>query len=475
MKTKSIIIISLISISLSATVGRLQEFHYETTNDNPFPYFTLLLGSKKSVLTNFVFSLYYPCIIYYQNEQDFTPSSSTTYKEIAKDVSLQEEPYIVAQDTFNLLEGEASTETEFAKINFLMNTQNTTEEDAPSGFFGLAPGIDPAKSEGLVKDKKDQYNVGTMDLLYANQLIKNKMFSFGPMKKNNDGSFNGVVYFGGRHNDFMTLKEGKTISCQNNNDFYWGCDVQKIIFPNNKKSMSLNEKIIFNNNDVMAVFPSKYLSSFLENFPKESGCKQYDENKYIICNSWSTDTINLLLPFQVEKDGKKEIYDLTVSIDDLSDLNGEERRHFIFRPNIRFSSEVNEIYLPMMWFRDYHILFDMEKKAISFHAFDKEKIKIEGEEDQEDEGNYLKISKVTFIILCIFAGIVIVGLILVLGYIKIHNKKTGKGASNVELVRKANSGEPIFKRQTTFDSSLLGNSSDSMPRRLKSLKLKSDE
>lgn len=474
MKIIPTIIFSLICFSLSITDKRLLQFNYEITNDRPYPYFFLELGSKKSILTNFIFSLYYPCIIYYLNSEDYNPSSSSSYKEIAKNVYLQESLYDVAQETFYFLEGDTLTEIEFEKMNFLINSKNYTDEEETSGFIGLSPGIDPTKAEGLLKDSKDQYNVGTLNLLYTNGQIKNKIFSFGPMKKNTDGSFNGTVYLGGTHTDFMTLKEGKTFSCKNNNDFYWGLDVQKIIFPNENKSINLNEKIILNNNVVSGIFPSKYLSMFLESFPKENGCKVYDENKYIACNSWSTDNINLILPFEVEEEGEKITYDLSVTIDDLSDLYGEERRHFIFRPNIKFSDEVSEIYFPMMWFRDYHILFDMEKKEITFHSFDQEKIKIEGEKN-EDKGNYLKINKSTFVILCILAGVVIVALILFLGYLKIQNKNTGKGASKVEMIRKVNSGDALYKRQTSYDSSLLGKSSDAMPRRIKTLKIKSSE
>lgn len=484
MEFKLLILFSLLSLSLAVTENRYKEINYETTNSNPFPYFSLEIGSKKSLLQNFIISIYYPCLVYFQDPSVYDETKSETYTEITDQVSLVENPeYSSEKSDFKVGEenlyfnGEESNGFELEKVKFLMNEKNETE--GPKGYMGLGFEVDPDASEGLIKDGKDQYGVNVLNMLYESKQINNKMFSLGPMKKKSDGSFKGTVYLGGKHSDFMTLKEGETFSCSNNNKYYWGCDIKRLILPsinNNKNNiLNLNEKIIFYNHDFSAIFPKKYLNTFLEKFPEENKCKIDEENNdSIICESWSTNGIKADLSFEGKKNDEAVTYDFTINIDDLNDLYGKERKHFIFSPNIRFSDTVKDIYIPMIWFRDYHVLFDKEKKTISFHAYDKETIKIEGEEGKVDESSYLKIHKATFVILCIFLGVVIVALILFLGYLKIQNKNTGKGATRADVVKKINSGDILYKRQTSYDSSLLGKSSDAMPRRVKTLKVKSN-
>lgn len=475
---------SLIVLSLTAD-DRYIEVNYETSNDNPFPYFTTQIGSKKSLITSFIFSLYYPCIVYYQNKADYDESQSTTYKKVSEeDVSLvdsveypdEKTTYQVGQDTLFLTEG-GEKEIPLEKINFLFGEKNNTE-GYPSGFIGLAPKINPKTTEGLVneKDKKDIYSVGTLDLLYKNGAIKNKMVSFGPLKEKTDGAFEGTVYLGGKHIDFMTSKEGKTVNIPNINEYQWGAKMTKLTF--NNQDIVLKENIIFTNHEFSAVFPSKYLDEFKKILPKDGNCNESENGDSITCNSWSVGNIRMFLNYEKTSDeDEKSTYKFSVKVDDLNDLRGIARKHYIFNPNIRFSDDVKDIYIPMIWFRDYHVLFvkgNDDKNLIYFHSYDKDTIYVSGDENEEvDDTNYLKVSKATFVILCIAFGIVIVCLILLLGYYKIKYKKTGKGASRAALIKEQSNGvEPLFKRQTTFDSSLLGKSSDSMPTRHRSVKVK---
>ena len=443
MNHKTFFILELISFSFIFS-SDVVEIPFKMELGSFFPSFKVELGGSQY---DFSLSLNIPVLLFHHN-------NSSSYDETGKvqqtDVSIYSYP-LIEKTTGTLVKDTLHINKDLNDV-FFISGNLLTKSEKDMGILGLAPQIN-TENFGL----KVEYN--SYEVLKNHFFTNFNIFSINN-KQNLDGTYGGSIYLGYRHPDFQT-KEGKTIICDNKNNYAWGCNFNSLSLNNKTMPFDSNEEIILSSDYSVALFNIKYLEKFKTILP-EGVCNEItkdDDSKTFECTNWSINEMEILLNYDNNK--------LKVKIPDYNNIMGLPKLHYKFTPLINFSSKTSNVIIPLLWFKNYHILFSkQEKNTITFHTYDESLIEKNGEKKtEEDDSNYVKISTTAFVLLCIALGIVFVAVIMFIGYLRLSSDKPTRGLQSKAKTQKGQ--QRPAPRIATFDSALLGTSDDSMPKRLK--------
>ena len=444
-KTVFLLTIStILSLSYHEIPYKLKLNSYLTT-------FESQVGGSSSKKVEFALSLSSP-ISFFQHDEEYDESSK---KQIGSEIELNY--YALGsklvlqgkliQDSFEIYTSSGTLSVE----NFPFLLGKFDSNITSFGILGLAPGIKSTDSKNL--------NESNFSLKELQGKMTKSVFSISKLSKKLDGTFEGTVYFGDKHIEFMTT-EGKTVKCKTKYSYAWSCDFKYLEYNNTKVDLNIGE-VTLSSEKPFAIFNIDYLERFLNMLPNGI-CKKVEENDkvYIECNGLAFDDLELKIKVE-------DNYEMKIKVPDFNNVLGKEKLNYVFTPGIYFSKDLDGAYIPIHWFRDYHILFSNENNSplVQFHTYEENLVTdLKENKKKEEEKNYIRISKTAFVILCIALGIVFVVLILFLGYIKLSSSKPTHGLKSSQT-KKGKGISP--SRFPTFDSSLLGTSDDSMPKRLK--------
>lgn len=444
MNTKLSLIILV--ISLSCISSEIHKIPFKLEKGKLESEITITIAENDTPL---MLSLNSPLNFYFHPES-YDPSSKNP-KEISK-ISY---PPVLENTEGGKLVQEKFKISENLKIDDMPLIASPATDGKNSGIFSLAP-----------KSNINENVNNTLDTLFDKKKITKTVFSIN-VTQDIDGSYNGTVFLGGENSDFQTSR-GDKVECTSYSDA-WGCKFEKISLNDKNVNFKQADKITLNTEYPYAVMSYSYLQEFINMFPKEAECSEKEltnsTNKYYIeCKKWSVNELELNMVIQGHQ--------LKIKIPDMNNIQGIARLHYVYQPYIVFDKEYEGVFLPVYWFKGYHILFnkgkDENKKdifSIKFHTYNDDLLMKKNEEEEENKDGYITISKAGFIILCVCLGVVFICLLLFIGYIRMTSNKPTRG---LKSDYKSKTGvKKGGSRIATFDSALLGTSDENMPKRLK--------
>ena len=451
MDHKFFLLLQLILLSFVFSLNKV-EIPFKMDIGSFYPSFKVKVGSS-STQYDFSFSLNIPCLLFHHSD-----SYDETGTEVDKNINIYSYPLIDKTTAKliknNLIIDPSSKNIDLGEVEFLSG-QLIKDSANDRGIIGLAPKIN--EDNFGIKESYSSYNILQKTILNQN------IFSINNTQ-NLDGSYGGSIFLGFRHTDFQT-KEGESVSCQSKNDYKWGCNFKSLRLDTGVINFNSDDSIIFSSEYTPAIFKYSYIKEFLKILPdglcSEEKSENYTDAYIIKCDKWSINELELKLDLNDNL--------LKVKIPDINNIANLGKKHYKFTPFILFSTTATEISIPLLWFKNYHILFDKNEKTITFHTTDDDLIETKGEKKQEaeKETNNIKISTTAFVFLCIALGIVFVAIIMFIGYLRLTNQKPTRGLKTKQTGQKKKA-----PRTANFDSALLGTSNDSMPKRYKTIAIK---
>ena len=220
-------------------------------------------------------------------------------------------------------------------------------------YFGLSPSI-PNSTIGL---EKEEYNLA---LLKKNNEIENQIISFEKWEIT-DNLISSKLYLGVSHEHFKS-NEGIIGTCKMSDEEYWGCSFQQMIFNNVVIPLTKDDgslyPIYFSSESNDIIFPNQFRNIFREASNGKCAVRMYDVNDYLDCAGLNEDYIPLTLSNE-DMNIKVEI-DYYYKFCKAKDIQK-------YKTRIKFRIFEN-IILPLMMFKRFHIEFDAENKTISFYT-----------------------------------------------------------------------------------------------------------
>ena len=269
------------------------------------------------------------------------------------------------------------------------------EELSANCHFGLSYNFSNS-TEGLSENE--------INLNVLNE-SNNKIFSFDKWNElNNNTTISSILYYGENHDDFI-INKGIKGSCNIiENEPYWGCFFDSINFENETISLISNEtgnnyNIFFSSENNEIIFPTFFDSSFIKLTKGKCYFEQDIYGKRFCCDEYFDNNTHLDIILS-----NKDI-DITLEIDNLLRYNLNKDENDRKKTNIYFSSQ-NDIILPLIMFKNFHVQFDAENKVINFFTTDNSilKVKTKEKDDDSSDSNILTIFIVILIIVVIIAA-----------------------------------------------------------------------
>ena len=260
-KTVFLLTIStILSLSYHEIPYKLKLNSYLTT-------FESQVGGSSSKKVEFALSLSSP-ISFFQHDEEYDESSKKqigseielNYYALGSKLVLQGK---LVQDSFEIYTSSGTLSVE----NFPFLLGKFDLNITSFGILGLAPGIKSTDSKNL--------NESNFSLKELQGKMTKSVFSISKLSKKLDGTFEGTVYFGDKHIEFMTT-EGKTVKCKTKYSYAWSCDFKYLEYNNTKVDLNIGE-VTLSSEKPFAIFNIDYLERFLNMLPNGI-CKKVEEN-----------------------------------------------------------------------------------------------------------------------------------------------------------------------------------------------------
>ena len=276
----------------------------------------------------------------------------------------------------------------------------TKEEVYANCYFGLSFNY----SNSTEELKQEEINLNLLNETH------NRIFSFDKWKEvDNNTTISSSLYYGENHDDF-TINKGIKGSCNLiENEPYWGCFFDSINFENEtmpliSKETGNNYNIFFSSENNEIIFPTALESPFLELTKGKCHFQQDIFGKIFYCDEYFENKTHLDIVLS-----NKDI-NITLEIDNLQryNLNEDEDEDNRKKTRIYFTSE-NDIILPMIMFKNFHVQFDAENRVINFFTTDSSILKVKTKEkDDDDDSSDSNGLTIFLVILAIVISIAIV-------------------------------------------------------------------
>ena len=278
-------------------------------------------------------------------------------------------------------------------------------------YFGLSSGLQQSVD---LKDKNS-----TLEYLKFTNQIDEKKFSLDKWDLYSDqNKIKSKLYLGYNHKDFNSQNKKYIGTCKNiQEDKYWGCYFNQMIFNNTKIPLNKSEqedyKIYFSSEIYTIKFPKYFEDIF---FKASNGSCTYDyyEFKTICKNEFKED---LFIPLTLSNDNM----DITLEIDSLRRFNSEKDQDSI---DMIFDDDIKDIIFPLIMFKNFHIQFDADKNIISFYSTNKNILHVKIKEETQQDSSYA---------LTVFLVILIIILLLGLGFGVFYYFKKRRNGSSKEI------------------------------------------
>lgn len=246
-------------------------------------------------------------------------------------------------------------------------------------YFGLSPMPFDCLNE----------RINNLNILKENGLIDKKIFSFDMWNIYPD-SISTNFYLGDEHEVFRSRK-GIVGSCESNIYSLWGCQFDEILFNNisiplKNRTNNIPFKVYFSYETYDIIFPHEF-----ELMIKNKSNNSYEYNQYLSFN-------NIFIGkdyIPIELSNK----DMTI-IGEIDNINrfcikNIDKSNFT---RIRFL-DIDNIVLPLIVFKQFHIQFDGENNIISFYTRDKSKLQIKQKENNEEKSSFMLVLILSLIII----------------------------------------------------------------------------
>ena len=246
-------------------------------------------------------------------------------------------------------------------------------------------------------------------LIFINRLkedkeIEQKIFSFDKwIIDENLRKIDINFYFGYEHDDFKKKnKDGIIGECEVDKDYiYWGCPFNYMMI-NNETINLINKdkkpyKIYFSTENYNIIFPQTFNDTFINATGRKCSYNPEhitgeEEDYYLQCN----DTFNnkSYIPLQL----KYKDMIITIEIDNKSKYSKGNNEN---RTRIRFEN-VDYFILPLIMFKNFHILFDAENNKIKFYTTNESILQVK-KGKKKNSSNASTVFLIIFIIILILA------------------------------------------------------------------------
>ena len=221
-----------------------------------------------------------------------------------------------------------------------------------------------------------------LSTLKENNKITQKVFSFDKISLNLN-TINTKLYFGEIHKDF-TSNDGIIGTCKSNEeDNFWGCSFNFMIFNNKTLSLRRNDnklyKIYITTEEYHIIFPRSLIKDEDIEQLFDQKCKYLIGDKRVECDNFFN---------------KKDFIPLKLISDDLNITLELDKFNRYFSSNnnnkeimnITLIGNINYIIFPLIMFKQFHVQFDAEKNVINFYTKDSSILQVK-EEKKETPNN----------------------------------------------------------------------------------------
>ena len=238
--------------------------------------------------------------------------------------------------------------------------------------------------------------------LKDNKEIAQKIFSFDKWKiYENLNKIDINFYFGYEPDVFKSKnKDGIIGECEVGKDYYWwGCPFTYMMINNEIINLTNTDeqlyKIYFSTENYNIIFPVNFNKTFINSFNGKCSynSEHIEEESYFLqCN----DTFNKeeFIPLQLISNEMN----ITIEIDNKIRFNKGKNEN---RTRIRFE-KVDYFILPLIMFKNFHVLFDAENNKIKFFTTNQSILQIK-KDKKKNSSNASTIFLIIFIIILIIA------------------------------------------------------------------------
>ena len=272
-------------------------------------------------------------------------------------------------------------------------------------------------------------DVNNLNELKKKNITQQRIFSFDKWEELKDNSkIISNLHYGYNHDNF-TSKEGIIGTCNILvNDSFWGCSFNNIFFNNHTISL-INEtynysQIYISSEDYQIKFPKIFQQQFIEAFDYKCNYSVIEEgstNKIFLCEEFfeKKDFVEIKL--------NNSDMNITIEIDNLirfTNISKENEKNKETR--IKFHDKFNNIVLPLIMFKKFHVQFNREDNTINFFTTNAEILQLAKKKEKKKEDSSSSSAGLT-----VFLVILIIILVLALAFGLFYFIKK-KYKSNVE-------------------------------------------
>ena len=415
-------IISGIIIPLCAKMYTFNLVNLET--ENFYTSFYLKgnsLIADTAIETDFSLSLFSPVVGFYfgSTPYDYSEKSGTTsllnFNEI---LSLEfAEEGKKGKGTLKLTGQDKEVSIDNI-IGFISDGERSKENAMNS--LGLSYSLsNNVNSKGFEKSET------TLELLKENLSVK-KIFSIKPWTKTTflrKSKFSSQLLIGEQHDDFSDTQNVGSCPIANEDSPFWNCHFSQMTI-NNLNFSLINEKtekpyeVRFIVESEKIVFPKKFKNLIAVSY-SATGSKCYTDSttkntELLLCEKMTEDDDNTI---PIKFLNAEENMQIRGEIDNENTLaNWGSDITSAFPTNIYFN-DTDYIVMPLIVFKQFHVLFDAENKKISFFSEDKSLLKLiekkqeEKEKEETDNLSYFKNHIFTTILIiaifCLVIGLMV--------------------------------------------------------------------
>ena len=235
-------------------------------------------------------------------------------------------------------------------------------------YFGLSNEFLNAFSSYDPNELK-RTDLNNLNELKKQNITQQRIFSFDKWEVLKDNSkIISNLHYGYNHDNF-TSKEGIIGTCNIliNNSF-WGCSFNNIFFNNHTISL-INEtynysQIYISSEDYLIKFPQIFEQQFIEAFDYKCNYSVIEDgsnNKIFLCEEFfeNQEFVEIKL--------NNSDMNITIEIDNLKRFTNISKENVKNKETrIKFSDKFNNIILPLIMFKNFHVQFNRENNTINF-------------------------------------------------------------------------------------------------------------